>query len=70
MGVCACAIGATSNPVIVLTVLKQEMDLWRDRIRQVIDENPTWSETQVLPPAPCNRRKKNRVPKDAATGGR
>jgi transaldolase len=41
------AIGATSNPVIVLTVLKQEMDLWRDRIRQVIRENATWSETEV-----------------------
>ncbi len=41
------AIGATSNPVIVLTVLKQEMHLWRDRINQVIRENPTWSETQV-----------------------
>jgi transaldolase len=41
------AVGATSNPVIVLTVLKSEMHLWRERIRQVIDENPTWSEIQV-----------------------
>lgn len=41
------AIGATSNPVIVLAVLKKEMHLWRDRIYQVIRENPTWSETQV-----------------------
>ena len=41
------AIGATSNPIIVLNVLNKEMDLWRDRIRQVISENPTWSETQV-----------------------
>jgi transaldolase len=41
------AIGATSNPVIVLTVLKKEMHLWRDRINQVIRENPTWSEIQV-----------------------
>ena len=30
------AIGATSNPVIVLTVLKQEMPLWNGRILQVI----------------------------------
>lgn len=41
------AIGATSNPVIVLTVLKKEMHLWQDRIHQVIAENPTWTETQV-----------------------
>ncbi|MDR7456478.1 MAG: transaldolase family protein [Armatimonadota bacterium] len=41
------AVGATSNPVIVLTVLKKEMHLWIDRIRQVIAENATWSETQV-----------------------
>ncbi len=41
------ANGATSNPVIVLNVLKKEMHLWRDRINQIIAENPTWSETQV-----------------------
>ncbi len=41
------AIGATSNPVIVLNVLKKEMPLWQDRIHQVIDEHPTWSEIQV-----------------------
>ncbi len=41
------AVGATSNPVIVQGVLKKEMHLWRDRIYQVIGENPTWTETQV-----------------------
>lgn len=41
------AIGATSNPAIVLTVLKKEVHLWRDRINQVIRENPTWTEIQV-----------------------
>lgn len=41
------ATGATSNPIIVLNVLRQETDLWRDRIGQVIAENPTWPETQV-----------------------
>jgi transaldolase len=41
------ANGATSNPAIVLNVLKQEMDVWKDRIQQVIAENPTWSETQI-----------------------
>jgi transaldolase len=41
------ATGATSNPVIVLNVVKKEMNLWRDRIHQVIDEHPNWNETQV-----------------------
>ncbi len=41
------AVGATSNPVIVLNVLRKEMHLWKDRIRQVIDQNPTWTEIQV-----------------------
>lgn len=41
------ADGATSNPAIVLGVLKKEMHLWRERILQVIADNPTWSETQV-----------------------
>jgi transaldolase len=41
------AVGATSNPTIVLTVLRNEMHLWRDRIKQIIDENPTWSEVDI-----------------------
>jgi transaldolase len=41
------ADGATSNPAIVLNVLKKEMHLWRWRILAVIADNPTWSETQV-----------------------
>ncbi|MGB8645228.1 MAG: transaldolase family protein [Anaerolineae bacterium] len=41
------AVGATSNPVIVLNVLKQEMNLWRDRINRVIQEHSTWSETAI-----------------------
>jgi transaldolase len=41
------ANGATSNPVIVLNVLNKEMHLWRDRIQQIIADNPTWTETQV-----------------------
>lgn len=40
------AVGATSNPTIVLEVLKKEMPLWRERIDQIIWENPTWSEEQ------------------------
>jgi transaldolase len=34
------AVGATSNPQIVFGVLKKEMHLWRDRIQQIILENP------------------------------
>lgn len=41
------AVGATSNPSIVLAVLKKEMPLWKDRIPQLIQGNPTWTEDQV-----------------------
>lgn len=41
------AVGATSNPTIVLSVVRQEMHLWRERIFEVIAENPTWSEVEV-----------------------
>ena len=41
------AVGATSNPTIVLSVLKDEMHLWRDRILELIADNPTWSEIEV-----------------------
>jgi len=41
------AVGATTNPTIVYTVLQQQMDLWRDHVFQIIADNPTWSEDQV-----------------------
>lgn len=41
------ATGATTNPTIVLGVLKKEMHLWRERIGQLIRENPTWDEEQI-----------------------
>ena len=41
------ALGATCNPVIVWNVLKQEWDNWKDRIPQIISENPTASEDDV-----------------------
>lgn len=41
------AVGATTNPNIVLNVLNKEMHLWRERIYQIIAENPTWSESEV-----------------------
>lgn len=41
------AVGATTNPTIVVNVLKKEMPLWIDRIHQLIDDNPTWAESDV-----------------------
>ena len=41
------AVGATCNPVIVLDVLKQEMSLWRDRIRELIRDLPHATEGQI-----------------------
>lgn len=41
------AVGATSNPTIVHSVLRKELHLWRDRIHTLIQENPTWSETEI-----------------------
>lgn len=41
------AVGATTNPSIVLGVLKKEMPLWEDRIKQIIAQNPTWAEDQI-----------------------
>jgi len=41
------AVGATSNPTIVLQVLRLEWDLWANRIRQLIADNPTWTEEDV-----------------------
>jgi len=41
------AVGATTNPTIVVNVLKKEMHLWEQRIHQIIAENPTWSEVEV-----------------------
>ncbi len=41
------AVCATSNPTIVLNVLKKEMDAWRGRVNEIIRENSTWSEVEV-----------------------
>src|SRR5512143_850272 len=41
------AVGATTNPTIVLGVLKKEAHLWRDRIKHIIADNPTWTEDDV-----------------------
>ena len=41
------AVGATCNPVIVLSVLKNEMHLWKDRIAELIDTMPQATEDQI-----------------------
>jgi transaldolase len=41
------AVGATCNPVIVLSVLKKEWDLWKERVPQLIQENPCATEEQI-----------------------
>ncbi|MEI6391795.1 MAG: transaldolase family protein [Verrucomicrobiota bacterium] len=41
------AVGATTNPTIVLGVLKKELAVWRAPLQQIIDGNPTWTEIEV-----------------------
>lgn len=41
------AVGATSNPTIVMAVLKKELPAWRGRILQIVAENPAWSEVEI-----------------------
>jgi transaldolase len=42
------AVGGTSNPTIVEQVLSQERHLWEDRIHELIVENPSWSDGDVM----------------------
>lgn len=41
------AVGATTNPSIVLAVLKKEFGVWKDPIQRLIDANPTASEDDI-----------------------
>ncbi len=41
------AVGATTNPVIVGTVMKQEYETWAPRVREIAAEHPTWTDQQV-----------------------
>ena len=41
------AVGATSNPVIVGTVMKQEYETWAPRVREIAAEHPTWTDQQI-----------------------
>ena len=42
------AVGATSNPTIVEQVLNTERHLWKDRIYELIEHNPSWSDEDVM----------------------
>jgi transaldolase len=39
--------GATSNPVIVVEVMKKEKDHWVPRVREMAAANPAWSEVEL-----------------------
>lgn len=41
------AVGATTNPVIVLNVLKKELSQWEDTIKTLITENPSACEDEI-----------------------
>ena len=41
------ATGATSNPPIVLGIVRAEGPVWRDRARQLYAEHPTWTEAAI-----------------------
>jgi transaldolase len=41
------ATGGTSNPVIVGQVLKKELETWKPRILEIINQNPTASEETI-----------------------
>jgi transaldolase len=41
------AVGATTNPTIVSTVMKQEYTIWAPRVRDIVAEHPTWSDQQI-----------------------
>jgi transaldolase len=40
-------VGATTNPSIVLNVLKKELPAWRGTLSRIFNENPTWAEDQI-----------------------
>ena len=41
------AVGATSNPVIVGTVMQQEYEIWAPRVLEIAAEHPTWTDQQI-----------------------
>ncbi|XXY50100.1 transaldolase family protein [Sorangium sp. So ce269] len=41
------AVGATSNPTIVASVLKTEFGDWKARVEQLFEAQPTWTEAHI-----------------------
>jgi transaldolase len=41
------ATGATSNPTIVLQVMKKHRDIWWPRTKAIADAHPSWSEVEI-----------------------
>lgn len=41
------AVGATSNPTIVMAVLKKELAVWKPWLVQAIADHPNWSEVEL-----------------------
>ncbi len=41
------AVGATTNPTIVVGVLKKEMSAWGEPLQRIIEGNPAWTEVEV-----------------------
>mgnify|MGYP000148812846 CR=1 FL=1 len=41
------AVGATSNPTIVFSVLQQELADWKPRIQELFKTQPSWTEAQI-----------------------
>ena len=41
------AAGATTNPTIVHTVLKQQINVWEPRVRAIIKESPKATEEEI-----------------------
>ena len=41
------ATGATSNPSIVLEVMKKEREHWIPRVHELAAANPTWTEVEL-----------------------
>ena len=41
------AVGATTNPSIVLGVLKKELAAWKEPLNKIINEHPSWGEEQI-----------------------
>lgn len=40
-------VGATCNPVIAYTTISKNIEVWTDRIRDIAEKNPTWSESEI-----------------------